>query len=82
MHCFRYFVLSLQAKQQLCSYFVLSVIGCISITKLNKVMKFFFYVFDEDNDDNMRGWDPASEDDSNDNGMNRWSENNDEKGWW
>ena len=44
-------------------------------------MKFFFYVFDEDNDDNMRGWDPASED-SNDNGMNRWSENNDEKGWW
>ena len=38
---------------------------------------------DEDSDDdNMRGWDPASEDDSKDNGMNRWSENNDEKGWW
>jgi len=34
------------------------------------------------NDDNMRGWDPASEDDSKDNGMDRWSENNDEKGWW
>ena len=29
-----------------------------------------------DDDDNMRGWDPASEDDSDDNGMERWSENN------
>lgn len=29
-----------------------------------------------------RGWDPASEDDTHDNGMGRWSENNDEKGWW
>ena len=28
------------------------------------------------------GWDPASEDDTHDNGMGRWSENNDEKGWW
>ena len=38
---------------------------------------------DEDyDDDNMRGWDPASEDDSKYNGMDRWSENNDEKGWW
>ena len=33
-------------------------------------------------DDNMRGWDPASEDDTHDNGMGRWSENNDEKAWW
>lgn len=31
--------------------------------------------------DNMRGFDPASEDDSHDNGMSRWSENNDERGW-
>ena len=38
--------------------------------------------YNEKNDDNMRGWDPASEDDSKDNGMDRWSENNDEKGWW
>jgi hypothetical protein len=30
---------------------------------------------------NMRGWDPASEDDTHDNGMSRWSENNDEEGW-
>ena len=36
---------------------------------------------DDERDDNMRGWDPASEDDSNDNGMSRWSENNDERGW-
>ena len=31
---------------------------------------------DDERDDNMRGWDPASEDDSHDNGMSRWSENN------
>ena len=37
---------------------------------------------EKNDDDNMRGWDPASEDDSKDNGMGRWSENNDEKGWW
>ena len=31
--------------------------------------------------DNMRGFDPASEDDMNDNGMSRYMENNDEEGW-
>ena len=31
--------------------------------------------------DNMRGFDPASEDDMDDNGMNRYMENNDEEGW-
>ena len=31
--------------------------------------------------DNMRGFDPASEDDMEDNGMNRYMENNDEEGW-
>ena len=31
--------------------------------------------------DNMRGWDPASEDDMDDNGMSRYMENNDEEGW-
>ena len=30
--------------------------------------------------DNMRGFDPASEDDMDDNGMSRYMENNDEKG--
>lgn len=35
-----------------------------------------------DDDDNMRGWDPASEDDMPDNGISRYSENNDNKGWW
>lgn len=37
-----------------------------------------------DNDevyDNMRGFDPASEDDMEDNGMARYMENNDERGW-
>ena len=33
------------------------------------------------NDDNMRGFDPASEDDLDDNGMRRYMENNDEEGW-
>lgn len=33
------------------------------------------------NDDNMRGFDPASEDDMDDNGMGRYMENNDEEGW-
>ena len=31
--------------------------------------------------DNMRGFDPASEDDMEDNGMSRFMENNDEEGW-
>ena len=43
--------------------------------------KYFMSWDDDDDDDNMRGWDPASEDDTHDNGMSRWSENNDEKGW-
>lgn len=30
---------------------------------------------------NMRGFDPASEDDMEDNGMTRYMENNDEEGW-
>ena len=35
----------------------------------------------DDNDDNLRGWDPASEDDMDDNGIRRYMENNDEEGW-
>jgi len=31
--------------------------------------------------DNLRGWDPASEDDTHDNGMRRYMENDDEEGW-
>jgi len=31
--------------------------------------------------DNMRGFDPESEDDMEDNGMSRCMENNDEEGW-
>ena len=31
--------------------------------------------------DNMRGWDPASEDDADENGMDRYMENDDERGW-
>ena len=31
--------------------------------------------------DNMRGFDPASEDDMEDNGMQRYMENYDEEGW-
>jgi len=31
--------------------------------------------------DNMRGFDPASEDDMEDNGMSRYMENNDKEGW-
>ena len=36
---------------------------------------------DEPEYDNMRGFDPASEDDMDDNGMSRYMENNDEEGW-
>ena len=32
--------------------------------------------------DNMRGFDPVSEDDMEDNGMRRFMENNDEEGWY
>ena len=35
----------------------------------------------DDEYDNMRGWDPASEDDMPDTGMSRYMENNDEEGW-
>ena len=35
----------------------------------------------DDDTDNLRGWDPASEDDMDDNGMSRYMENNDEEGW-
>ena len=31
--------------------------------------------------DNMRGFDPASENDMDDNGMSRYMENNDDEGW-
>lgn len=33
------------------------------------------------NNDNIRGFDPASEDDMDDNGMSRYMENNDDEGW-
>lgn len=36
---------------------------------------------DEKKYDNMRGFDPASEDDMDDNGMSRYMENNDDEGW-
>lgn len=40
------------------------------------------YYSDEDEDyDNMRGFDPASEDDMEDNGMSSYMENYDEEGW-
>lgn len=35
----------------------------------------------DDDYDNMRGFDPASEDDMDDNGMSRYMENNDDEGW-
>ena len=38
-------------------------------------------IFCRNDDDNMRGWDPASEDDMEDNGMSRYMENNDDEGW-
>lgn len=34
-----------------------------------------------DESDNMRGFDPASEDDMEDNGLSRYMENDDEEGW-
>ena len=39
------------------------------------------YRHTEKEPDNMRGFDPASEDDMDDNGMSRYMENNDEVGW-
>lgn len=40
-----------------------------------------YYPHDGSKPDNMRGFDPASEDDMEDNGMSRYMENNDEEGW-
>lgn len=31
--------------------------------------------------DNLRGWDTTSEDDTHDNGMQRYMENDDDEGW-
>ena len=39
------------------------------------------YRHKEKEPDNMRGFDPPSEDDMDDNGMSRYMENNDDKGW-
>ena len=36
---------------------------------------------DEEEYDNMRGFDPASEDDMDDNGVGRYTENTDDEGW-
>ena len=36
---------------------------------------------ESNNYDNMRGFDPASEDDMDDNGISRYMENNDDEGW-
>jgi len=36
---------------------------------------------DEEEEDGMRHFDPASEDDMDDNGMGRYMENNDDEGW-
>ena len=36
---------------------------------------------ESDDYDNMRGFDPAFEDDTDDNGMSRYMENDDEEGW-
>ena len=36
---------------------------------------------DDDDFDNMRGFDPASEDDTDDGGVARYMDNNDGKGW-
>ena len=36
----------------------------------------------DDAEDNLRGFDPASEDDMLDNGMRRYMENDDEEGWY
>ena len=35
----------------------------------------------DDDYDNMRGFDPASEDDMDDNGVSRYMENDDDEGW-
>lgn len=51
-----------------------------SITKSNSSRN-YSYDEEEDDYDNMRGFDPASEDDMDDNGMSRYMENNDEEGW-
>ena len=39
------------------------------------------YSSEDQEPDNMRGFDPASEDDMDDNGMTRYMEVNDEEGW-
>jgi hypothetical protein len=52
-----------------------------SIAPVNPRAKSHSSIHKEKDLDNMRGFDPASEDDMDDNGMSRYMENNDEEGW-
>ena len=42
---------------------------------------YYDYEEDEEEEDGMRGFDPASEDNMDDNGIDRYMENNDDEGW-
>jgi len=52
-----------------------------SSTSVNSSSSSSKYVHNTGSYDNMRGFDPSSEDDMDDNGMSRYMENNDEEGW-
>lgn len=52
-----------------------------SKSKANSSTGSYSSSYDNEEYDNMRGFDPASEDDMEDNGMARYMENNDEEGW-
>ncbi len=52
------------------------------LTPVKTVRSFNHNDQDYENSDNMRGFDPPSEDDMDDNGMSRYMENNDEEGWY
>lgn len=47
----------------------------------NSSQSYRSYDIDEHETDNMRGFDPASEDDMDDNGMSRYMDNDDDEGW-
>ena len=50
-------------------------------TPLRPVKNTTPYLRHENDEDNLRSFDPASEDDMPDNGMRRYMENDDEEGW-
>ena len=67
-------------KEERLMSLMMEVMGLAS-TRPQSIRLIWLKILSPHEPDNMRGFDPASEDDMDDNGMSRYMENNDEEGW-